>query len=106
MAKTAIAAGLEIGCKSLGIQLDQISKLYIAGGFGNYINCTNLILTGMIELPETKIYKMGNTALLGAKIFLFMDEMEVNAICKNVEHLNLEGHPDFQNTYVDKMIFR
>lgn len=23
----------------------------------------------MIELPETKIYKMGNTALLGAKYF-------------------------------------
>lgn len=41
LAKAAIAAGLEIGCKSLGIQLDQISKLYIAGGFGNYINCTN-----------------------------------------------------------------
>jgi uncharacterized 2Fe-2S/4Fe-4S cluster protein (DUF4445 family) len=67
LAKAAIAAGLEILCKSISIQLSDIQNVYIAGGFGNYINIQHLVQTGMIELPEVKIHKMGNTALIGAK---------------------------------------
>ena len=105
LAKAAIAAGLEILCQSLSIQLIDIQTIYIAGGFGNYINSAHLVQTGMIELPETKIHKMGNTALIGAKMFLFQEINEVDEIRSKTKHINLESHPDFQNIYVDKMLF-
>lgn len=105
LAKAAIAAGLNILCNKLSIQISDISELYIAGGFGNYINIANLVSTGMIELPEEKIHKMGNTALIGAKIFLFEDQEIVNQILDKTTHINLEGDPNFQDIYVDKMLF-
>ena len=105
LAKAAIAAGLEILCQSLSIQLVDIQGVYIAGGFGNYINTTHLVETGIVELPETKIHKMGNTALIGAKMLLFHDKNEIDEIRSKTKHINLESHPNFQDIYVDKMLF-
>lgn len=104
-AKAAIAAGLTILVKTLSIQLADIQKIYIAGGFGNYINVANLVEIGMIELPEDKIRKMGNTALIGAKMFLFSDNEIIDEIISKTRHVNLESDPDFQDIYVDKMFF-
>ena len=105
LAKAAIAAGLEILCQSLNIQLADIQNIYIAGGFGNYINSSHLVETGIVEFPETKIHKMGNTALIGAKMFLFQDTNTIDEIRSKTKHLNLECHPNFQDIYVDKMLF-
>jgi len=96
---------LEILCKTLSIQLDDVHEVYVAGGFGNYINIHNLIETGIIELPVEKIHKMGNTALIGAKMFLFSDIQITEEILSKIGHINLESHPDFQDIYVDKMLF-
>lgn len=105
LAKAAIAAGLEILCNSLSIQLNEIQEVYIAGGFGSYINIQHLIQTGMIEMPENKIHKMGNTALIGAKMFLFSDIQMTEEILTKTQHINLETDSNFQNIYVDKMLF-
>lgn len=105
LAKAAIAAGLEILCQKLSIQLDDIQLVYIAGGFGNYLNIEHLIQTGTINILAEKIHKMGNTALIGAKMFLFSDLKSVNEILSMTEHINLESFPEFQNIYVDKMLF-
>ena len=105
LAKAAIAAGLTILVKTLSIQLADIQKIYIAGGFGNYINVANLVETGMIEVPEDKIRKMGNTALIGAKMFLFSDNEIIDEIISKTRHVNLESDPDFQDIYLDKMLF-
>jgi len=105
LAKAAIAAGLNILANNLDIEISEIEAIYIAGGFGNYININNVVKTGMIELPEEKIHKMGNTALIGAKMFLFSGEEESTKILEKVRHINLEGDPNFQDIYVDKMLF-
>ena len=105
LAKAAIAAGLTILARNLSIQLSEIDTVYIAGGFGNYINLENVVATGMIELSEEKIHKMGNTALIGAKMFLFSKPETVQEILAKIRHINLEGDPNFQDIYVDKMMF-
>jgi uncharacterized 2Fe-2S/4Fe-4S cluster protein (DUF4445 family) len=105
LAKAAIAAGLTILAGRLEIPVSEIQEVYIAGGFGNYINIGNLVATGMIELPEEKIHKMGNTALIGAKIFLFSGAELTDEILLKTKHVNLEGDPNFQDIYVDKMLF-
>jgi uncharacterized 2Fe-2S/4Fe-4S cluster protein (DUF4445 family) len=105
LAKAAIAAGLAILAKNISIGISEIETIYIAGGFGNYINIGNVVSTGMIELPEEKIHKMGNTALIGAKIFLFSDAGITDEILSKTRHISLEGDPNFQDIYVDKMLF-
>lgn len=105
LAKAAIAAGLTILCNNLGIRVADIKEIYIAGGFGSYINIENVIATGMIEISGEKIHKMGNTALIGAKMFLFSEPEYIDEILRKISHINLEGDPDFQDIYVDKMLF-
>lgn len=105
LAKAAIAAGLTILTKNLSIELSDIESIYIAGGFGNYLNIENVIATGMIALQEEKIHKMGNTALIGAKMFLFSENELANEILSIAKHVNLESDPNFQDIYVDHLVF-
>jgi len=105
LAKAAIAAGLAILANNLSIRLADISELYIAGGFGNYINIDHVVETGMIELPAEIIHKRGNTALIGAKMFLFSDHLNIYEILAKTKLVNLECDSSFQDIYVDKMLF-
>ncbi len=104
LAKAAIAAGLAILAKNLGIHVADVREIYIAGGFGSYINLENIVLTGMIELPAEKIHKMGNTALIGAKMFLFDENGNTEEILVKTKHISLEGDANFQDIYVEKML--
>jgi uncharacterized 2Fe-2S/4Fe-4S cluster protein (DUF4445 family) len=104
LAKAAIAAGITILARNLSIEPATISKVYIAGGFGNYIHTEHLLSTGMVETTEDKLHKMGNTALIGAKMFLFGNGELASGILSRTSHVNLEGFPDFQDIYIRKMI--
>jgi len=104
LAKAAIAAGIQILLNQLGITYDDVDKVFIAGGFGNFLNIENVIRTGLIECEEEKIVKLGNTALIGAKMFLFEDEEIIQSILSKTIHVNLEADPNFQDIYIDKMM--
>jgi uncharacterized 2Fe-2S/4Fe-4S cluster protein (DUF4445 family) len=106
LAKAAVATGLQILMNRLGITLKDVDKVFIAGGFGNFLNVSNVIKTGLIETSEDKIVKFGNTALIGAKLFLFGDESDIQRILDITEHVNLEGDPQFQDIYIEKMMLQ
>jgi uncharacterized 2Fe-2S/4Fe-4S cluster protein (DUF4445 family) len=104
LAKAAIAAGVQILLNHLNISYADVEKVYIAGGFGNFLNIQNVIRTGLIECEEEKIVKLGNTALIGAKMFLFEDDHFIQNILDKTAHINLEGDGSFQDVYIEKMI--
>lgn len=67
LAKAAIRAGIETLGDAFGVSLDKIDNVYIAGGFGFYLNLDNAVRIGL--LPEEfkgRINVVGNTSLLGA----------------------------------------
>uniref|UniRef100_UPI0032166481 ASKHA domain-containing protein n=1 Tax=uncultured Draconibacterium sp. TaxID=1573823 RepID=UPI0032166481 len=104
LAKAAIAAGTQLLLNQLGISMSDVAHVFIAGGFGNFLNIKNVIRTGLIEAGEEKIYKLGNTALIGAKMFLFENDQFTQNILKKTTHINLEGDGSFQDIYIEKMM--
>jgi uncharacterized 2Fe-2S/4Fe-4S cluster protein (DUF4445 family) len=106
LAKSAIHTGLKILYKQFGITSDSIDNLYIAGGFGNFINLSNALKIGLLDLSEEKIHKMGNTALIGAKMFLFTDNEKIEEVLKITRHISLESDPEFQELFIQNMLFR
>ncbi|WP_297085594.1 ASKHA domain-containing protein [uncultured Draconibacterium sp.] len=104
LAKAAIAAGVQILLNTLNISKSDVEKVFIAGGFGNFLNLKNVIRTGLLECEEAKITKLGNTALIGAKMFLFQDENYTQEILSKTSHINLEGDGTFQDIYIEKMM--
>jgi len=74
-AKAAIFAGVNILTKSLNMDFSDIERVYIAGGFGNYLDKENAILLGLIpDIEREKIQFVGNTSILGAKMALLSQD--------------------------------
>ena len=104
LAKAAIATGVQVLLNQFQISYAEIEHVYIAGGFGNFLNIDNVIRTGLIECEAEKIIKFGNTALIGAKMFLFENEDFTENILLKTTHINLESDPNFQDIYIEKMM--
>ncbi|MFW6035066.1 MAG: ASKHA domain-containing protein [Halothermotrichaceae bacterium] len=106
LAKAAVTAGIKIIFKEAGSKFKQVDKVYLAGGFSNYININNLIAIGILpfELKE-KIVRLGNTAGLGAKLYLINKKFRKKAekIKAQAQYIMLSSRSDFQKVYLDSM---
>ena len=108
LAKGAIAAGLRILARQWGATLDDITRIHLAGAFGNYISRQSARRIGLLQVPAERIEPAGNTALLGAKLALFsLHEQDGSyvALRRQVSHVPLNADPEFQEIYVDEMHF-
>ena len=106
VAKAAIAAGFQILAKGLGSAVGDISKVYLAGAFGNYIDRSNAFRIGLLPVPPEKIQPAGNTALLGAKLALFQSDPEIYSnIGRLGQHVDLNLDEQFQEIFVGEMGF-
>ncbi len=104
LAKSALATGIKILLKRLAIQKEQVYRLYIAGGFGSYLNLAHVLRTGMFDFPVEKMVPLGNTALMGAKMFLF-EPMETSEVIRSLTtHVRLEAEQGFQDEFIENMV--
>ena len=107
-AKSANYAGQFIVLREYGLPLNEISDLYLAGGFANYVNVRNAREIGFIaNLPLEKITKVGNASLEGATMILLSREKRHNLerLVKNIEHIELETTADFFEIFVEGCLF-
>jgi uncharacterized 2Fe-2S/4Fe-4S cluster protein (DUF4445 family) len=108
LAKAAIRTGIEVLLKRAELQLDDVDELSIAGGFGNYLDKENAIRLGLIpQLPLERIKFIGNAAFIGAKMALISRDIRNRAekVARNTHHLQIADTPDFQNLYMESMMF-
>ena len=88
-------------------QPENIGAVYIAGGFGSHLSSENLFSCGLLPFKHNNIKVVGNTSLKGS-ILSVSDEIFKKRIAdfsKKVEVFLLSSHPDFQNLFVDNMMF-
>ncbi|MCF7944611.1 MAG: ASKHA domain-containing protein, partial [Spirochaetia bacterium] len=108
LAKSAIAAGIQTLLHESGTDSSQISTLYIAGGFGNYIHVPSAVRIGLIPSElENKTKAAGNTAGRGAVQFL-IDKYaaeECRDILEKTRYIELSSNTAFQNFYIEQMVF-
>lgn len=104
LAKGAIAAGVEILFKRIGLRPADAKKIYLAGAFGNYINFRSAIRIGLLNFNDGHIEQAGNTALRGAKLALF-HMGDYSRILSKVEHVPLASDPEFQEIFATQMSF-
>ncbi len=108
LAKGAMAAGIELMSRQLGIHTSDIKQVMIAGAFGNYMDPHSACAIGLIpkELEEC-IIPIGNAAGEGSKIAALSraECRRAQKMAKNTEFLELATDPDFQDTFVDCLEF-
>jgi len=108
-AKAANYCGQAIVLREYGLPTDSFEKLYLAGGFANYVNESNAIDIGFIaNVPIEKVQKVGNVSLEGAVIMLLSTSKrrEIEKLVTTVQHIELETAPDFFEFFVEGCMFK
>lgn len=108
LAKAAISAGIKILLKELKLGFNDIDKVYIGGGFGNFMDIGSAVNIGLLPKElESRIISIGNCAGTGAKQYLLSDNkrLETENIIRKAAYIELSDRKDFQDFYIDSMMF-
>ncbi|MDY7011652.1 MAG: ASKHA domain-containing protein, partial [Planctomycetota bacterium] len=107
-AKAGLRCDQDLLMKYYGVGIDGIERIYLAGGFGNFINPENAAAIGLLPHAPEKTVRVGNAALAGAREMLLSREMRnvAERLAANIEHTKPnEREPDFAYIVADKMYF-
>ncbi|MFO7963248.1 MAG: ASKHA domain-containing protein [Desulfobacterales bacterium] len=100
--KAAMYTILETITQSVGIELNDIRKFYVAGTFGSFINPQSAVSIGMLpDIPLRCFQPLGNSSLNGAAMLLAhcacMDE--IDEIRNRITYLELNVNQAFMNRF-------
>ena len=108
LAKAAVAAGIRVLLKKSGTAIDEVGGLYLAGGFGSFLDPKSAADIGMLprELAD-KTAVLGNASLEGAGMAL--TDAGARARLRDVQracrYIELSGDRDFNEEYPEQMFF-
>jgi uncharacterized 2Fe-2S/4Fe-4S cluster protein (DUF4445 family) len=105
-AKAAIYAGVSLLLKEVGLSLDIVERVYIAGGFGNYLDVDKAIVLGMLpDLPKEKFSFIGNASIAGAYLCLLSEQMrrEAQEIAAKMTYIELSVSRGFMDEYLSAL---
>jgi uncharacterized 2Fe-2S/4Fe-4S cluster protein (DUF4445 family) len=105
-AKAALYAGIKTLLSEVGFTMDAIEKVYIAGGFGNYINVERAVILGMLpDIPKERFIFMGNTSITGAYLCLLSEELrkEAEDIASKMTYIELSVYRSFMDEYMSAL---
>ena len=108
LAKAAIAAGMDSLLHAAGCSPEEVSAVYLAGGFGSHLNLDSAAKIGLIPPALTdRVRVIGNAALDGAAMLLTDTTLcsAAEALRHQAQHVRLDGNPYFSQQYVEAMLF-
>jgi uncharacterized 2Fe-2S/4Fe-4S cluster protein (DUF4445 family) len=100
--KAAMHTILETITQSVGMELKDLAKFYVAGTFGSFIDPRSAITIGMLpDLPPESYSPLGNSSLGGATLALTSAESpaEIDCIRDRITYLELNVNQDFMNRF-------
>jgi uncharacterized 2Fe-2S/4Fe-4S cluster protein (DUF4445 family) len=110
MAKAGLRTDQDLLVKYFGTTYDNVSKIYLAGAFGNFINISNAMAIGLYpSIDKNKFVRFGNGALAGARDMLLSKKRRTDAesIATGIQHTKpneVEGI-EFQYLIAGNMYF-
>jgi uncharacterized 2Fe-2S/4Fe-4S cluster protein (DUF4445 family) len=108
LAKSAILSGIKILCKNAGLQPADIKSVFVAGGFGFYINKQNAVDTGLFPREFLKPLSVcGNLSLQGAQECLTAKDFleRCKKIIGKCAVIDLAADPAFTDEFAENMMF-
>lgn len=114
MAKAAIRTGIDFLMNYLGVEnYEQIERIYIAGGFGFYLDSEDAVRIGLLpNVLQDRIVAVGNTSLAGAVMlgqYISGDIGDVltklEQYVKGMDSYNLAESESFDKIYINYINF-
>jgi uncharacterized 2Fe-2S/4Fe-4S cluster protein (DUF4445 family) len=101
-AKAAIYSACSLMLEQTHLKFEDLSHIYIAGGFGRSLNLENAITIGLIpDLAREKFKYIGNSSLMGSYMILVSQEYceRQIRIARHMTYLDLSIEPNYMNQY-------
>lgn len=102
-AKAAIYSACSLMLKQLGIHFNDLVNVYIAGGFGRYLDVNKAKIIGLIpDLPTDKFHYIGNSSLTGSYMVLVSQEYKKRQVqlAKRMTYLELNTDPEYMDQFM------
>ncbi|MGB9499369.1 MAG: ASKHA domain-containing protein [Dissulfuribacterales bacterium] len=90
-AKGAIYSGCQTLVEEVGMSMADIEQIYLAGGFGSYVDIEKAIVIGLLpEIEHEKITFIGNGSLMGAKMAALTNRIRKDVVEVTSKMTNFE----------------
>lgn len=102
-AKGAVYSGCQTLLEEVGLTINDIEQIILAGGFGSYIDLEKAMTIGFI--PETdpdKVTFIGNGSLMGAKMSSLTNRLrrDVGEVTNTMTNFELSETPSYMDHYI------
>lgn len=107
-AKAAIYSATISLVRHVGLDFSDIKKVFIAGGFGSYIDINNAVKIGLLpDLERDKFIFVGNSALAGARQMLLSYEAlkAADEIARKTAYFELSVDAGYMDEYMAALFF-
>ena len=102
-AKGAIYSGCMTLLTEVGMGIEDIEKIILAGGFGSYVDLEKAMTIGLLpEMDSEKVIFIGNGSLMGAKMSSLTNRIrrDVVEVTKKMTNFELSDTPSYMDNYV------
>jgi uncharacterized 2Fe-2S/4Fe-4S cluster protein (DUF4445 family) len=101
--KAGVFAAIRVLMESTQTKLEDLEAIYLAGGFGNFLNVRQAVTIGMLpDVPLEKIQFVGNTSIAGAKTVLLSRKAlaTTEKVAKSMTYFDLMSHPGYMDEFI------
>ncbi|MCG6917343.1 MAG: ASKHA domain-containing protein [Deltaproteobacteria bacterium] len=108
LAKGAVAAGIKTLMDEMGVRVEDIDRVYLAGALGNYVHPLSAERIGLIpSVRPGVIQSLGNAASTGASMVLLSKGywQMANELAHSIEHIELSTRIDFNDYFIESLNF-
>lgn len=102
-AKGAMYSAVLTLLKEIGLTVNDIEKIILAGGFGSYVDLEGAITIGLLpEIEPEKVTYLGNGSLLGCKINCLTNALrrDVAKVVNMMTNFELASTPSYMDHYM------
>ena len=102
-AKGAIYSGCMTLLEEIGMGMEMIERIVLAGGFGSYIDLEKAMTIGLLpEIDHEKVVFIGNSSLLGAQFCAMSNHIrgEVIKVTGGITNFELSETPSYMDHYM------
>ncbi len=105
-AKGAIYSGCVTLLEEVGLSIEMIEHIILAGGFGSYIDLERAMTIGLLpEIDPDRVTYIGNGSLLGTRMSSLTNKIrqDVIEVTRRMTNFELSETPSYMNNYVAAM---
>ena len=101
--KAAVYAGASVLARRLGIEMSEIERIYVAGGFGSSLDVEKAMFIGLLpDVPAERVTFIGNGSVTGARMALLSRAAWHRAaeVAEMMTYRDLSADGSFMDEYV------